>query len=90
MHRDHIDALLRQLLLSSENDHFLDMRHDNELRHRWTQLIMNRLVLAHVLGEILRLVDLADVVVIRSDAGQENIPADRLRRLPRQLLHAEQ
>ena len=50
---------------------------------------MKRFVLAHVLGEILRLVDLTDIVIPGPCIGQQHVAADSLGCVMGKLLYPE-
>ena len=74
-----VDDALVESMLEREIDPFFHMRDDDQCAHRWRQIIVRISLEAHVLGEIFRLHQFADVMEIRADAAERRIGADRFR-----------
>ena len=54
-------------VLQREINAFFHMRHDDQGAHRWREIIMRVALEAHVLGEVFRLHQFADIVEIGTD-----------------------
>ena len=67
-------------MLQREIHAFFHMRNDDQCAHRWRQIIMRISLEAHILGEVFRLHQFADVMKIRADAAERRIRADGFRR----------
>ena len=66
---DGVDDLLFQPVLEREVDAFLHVRDDDERAHGRREVVVRIAPEVHVLGEIFRLHDLADVVEVGADAA---------------------
>ena len=74
---DDVDDLLIESVLEREIDAFLDMRDDDERAHRRGEIVVRVALEVHVLGEIVRLHQLADIVEIGADTAKGGVRADR-------------
>ena len=64
-------------MLEREIHAFLDMCDDDQRAHRRGEIIVRVAFEAHVLGEVFRFHQLADVVKISADAAKRRVCADR-------------
>ena len=87
MFLDDVDDALVQPVFQSEIDAFLHMRDDDQRTHRRREVIVRVAFEAHVLGEVFRLHQFADVVEIGADAAERCVCADRLRRSFGEIRH---
>ena len=76
MFLDNIDDALVQFVLEREIDAFLHVRDDDQRAHRRREIIVRIAFEAHVLGEIFRFHQFADVVKIGADAAKRRVCAN--------------
>ena len=74
---DDIDDLLVESVLECEVNAFLDVRDDDERAHRRGEIVVRIALEVHVLGEIIRFHQLADIVEVGADAAKSGVRADR-------------
>src|SRR5581483_10688033 len=79
MFLNNVDDSLIEFIFKSEINAFLHMRDDNQCAHRRREVIVRVALEAHVLSEIFRLYQLADIVEISADAAERCVCADRFR-----------
>ncbi len=72
---DVYDALI-ELVFQGEIDAFFDVRYDDQDAHRRREIIVRVAFEAHVLGEIFRLHQLADVMKVRANAAERCVCTD--------------
>ena len=66
-------------MLEREVDSFFHVRDDDQRAHRRREIVVRVALEVHVLREVFRLHQLADVVEIRADAAKRGVRADRFR-----------
>ncbi len=76
---DDVDDLAIQIVLEREIHAFFHMRHDDQRAHRGREIVMRIALEVHVLGEVIRLHQFADIVEIGTNAAERGVRADRFR-----------
>jgi hypothetical protein len=76
---DYVDDLRIELVLERQIHPLLHMRDDYQCAHRRRQLVVRIVAGAHVLGEIFRLHQFADIMEISADSAQCRIGPDGFR-----------
>ena len=76
---DDVDDLLVESMFEREIHAFLDVRDNDERAHRRREIVVRIALEVHVLGEIIRLHQLADIVEIGADATKSRVRANRFR-----------
>ncbi len=74
---DDVDDLPIETVLEREVHAFLHVRDDDQRAHRRREIVVRVALEVHVLGEIIRLHQFADVVEIGADAAKRGVRADR-------------
>ena len=74
---DDVDDLLVESVLEREIHAFFHVRDDDERAHRRREIVVRIALEVHVLGEIFRLHQFADIVKIGADAAKRGVRADR-------------
>ena len=74
---DDVDDLLIEPVFEREVNAFLHVRDDDERAHRRREIVVRIALEVHVLGEIFRLHQFADIVEIGADAAERGVRADR-------------
>ena len=76
---DDIDHAVVQFVFQRQIDTFFDVRNDDERTHGWREVVVRIDAARHVLGEIFRLHEFADVVEIRANAADGGVRTDGFR-----------
>ncbi len=82
---DDVDDLLIEIVLQREIHAFFHVRDDDERAHGRREIVVRVALEVHVLGEVFRLHQFADIVKIGADAAERGIRADRFRGGLRQI-----
>ena len=77
---DNVGDLAIELMLEREVHAFFHVRDDDERAHGRSEIVVRIAFEVHVLGEVIRLHQFADVVEIRTDTAERSVRADRFGR----------